>query len=130
MLPDFLKALLADHMFDAAGVGGGGFPIDPQKDQPVGQQGVPLIHPLRDFPALVRQQQEIPVGHLHIAVFPQLLHGHADAGLGKAQLHGDIDGTHPALALLEHQDGFQIILSGFLDFHARRPALLCDMESL
>ena len=28
------------RMFDAAGVGGG-FPIDPQKDQPVGQQGGP-----------------------------------------------------------------------------------------
>ena len=37
--------------------------------------------------------------------------------LGKLQLICNVDGTHKALTLLEHQNGLQIILGGFLNLH-------------
>ena len=47
--------------------------------------------------------------HEDITVFAQIFHGHADAGLGKGQLVGDVDGADIGLFLGQHEYGFQII---------------------
>ena len=43
-------------------------------------------------------------------------HGAADTGLGKIQFGGNIDGADRTIFLFEHQDGFQVVFTGFLYF--------------
>ena len=47
--------------------------------------------------------------HADMAAVAEILHGHADAGLGKSQLIGDINGADIWLSQTEDQDGLQII---------------------
>ena len=47
--------------------------------------------------------------HADMAAVAEILHGHADAGLGKSKLIGDIDGTDVWLIQTEDQYGLQII---------------------
>ena len=49
--------------------------------------------------------------HADMAAVAEILHGPADAGLGKSQLIGDIDGTDIWLIQTEDLDGLQIIFS-------------------
>ena len=55
--------------------------------------------------------------HRDIAVLPQLFHGDAHAGFGKAQLIDYVNGAHFAHTLAQHQDRFKIIFCGLVDLH-------------
>ena len=116
-LPDFGQGGLAEDVLGLAGVLGGGLFVHPQLHEEVGQQTVAAVDPLGNLLARGQKRQIALAVHRNVAVFPQLFHGDADAGLGVAQLIDNVDGAHLALALGEHQDGFQIIFCGLVDDH-------------
>ena len=70
-----------------------------------------------DLHPLVGQMDEAAGVHGDIAVLPQALGGIADAGLGDAQLFGDVDGADVSVLFLEHEHCFKIILCAFSDNH-------------
>lgn len=91
--------------------------IDPEAGQPLRQQAVALVNALGNLLSGRKQRDKAARVHGDIAVFAQVAHGDADARLGELQLICNVDGTHKALTLLEHQNGLQIILGGFLNLH-------------
>lgn len=103
------EALLADDMLDPAGVLGGSLLIDSQRFQPLGQDPVALIDHFRDLFSGGGQGYVAVFIHADMAAVAEILHGHADAGLGKSQLIGDINGADIWLSQTEDQDGLQII---------------------
>lgn len=103
------KALLTDDMLDPAGVLRGSLSADAQGFQPLGQDPMALIDHFRDLFSRGSQGNVTVFVHADMAAVAEILHGHADAGLGKSQLIGDIDGTDIWLIQTEDQDGLQII---------------------
>ena len=76
---------------------------------------MPFIDFLRNGHAGGQQGNKSISVHFNVAIFPKILHRHADAGLGKLQLVGNINGPDRPLPLFQHQDRLQIVLCGFLD---------------
>ena len=104
-------------MLNAAGVGAGGFGGHAQSHQQIAQNTVALIDTSGNFQAF-RCQGEQPVGVcFHVAVFPQLFHGDGNAGFGKVQHIGHVNGTDMTVLFLQHQYGFQIIFCRFVNMH-------------
>ena len=66
--------------------------------------------------ALFRQLDVSLRIHLDKTVFPQVLHGYADTGLGKTKFIDDVDGSDLLIALFQDQDALQIVFCGFLYF--------------
>ena len=103
------KALLADDMLDPAGVLRGSLSADAQgfhTPLPVPEE---LIDHFRDLFSRGSQGNVAVFVHADMAAVAEILHGHADAGLGKSQLIGDIDGTDIWLIQTEDQYGLQIV---------------------
>ena len=118
-LADLSEGLVAQVMLDLAGVLRGHFGRDPQQREQPGETFVTVVDPAGNgHAAFIERDQSFGI-HGDIAVFPQLLHGDADAGLGVAQLVDDINGAHMPAPLLQNQNGLQIVLSGFVDDHGR-----------
>ena len=103
------KALLADDVLDPAGILGGSLSADAQGFQPLGQDPVALIDHFRDLFSSGSQGNVAVFVHADMAAVAEILHGHADAGLRKSQLIGDIDGTDVWLIQTEDQYGLQIV---------------------
>ena len=82
---------------------------------------MPLVDALGNFQPLGQQGDEAHIIHFYVAVGTQLLHGDADAGLGHGQLLGDVDGTDAAVALMQNENGLQIVLGGFVNGHGLPP---------
>ena len=58
-----------------------------------------------------RRQRDMPlIVHLDIPVLAEILHGHADTGLGEPKFIGNVDGADIGLFPGQHEYGFQIIL--------------------
>ena len=76
------KALLADDMLDPAGILGGSLSADAQGFQPLGQDPVALIDHFRDLFSSGSQGNVAVFVHADMAAVAEILHGHADAGLG------------------------------------------------
>jgi hypothetical protein len=112
------------YMLDLAGFFRCRFFLYPQRHQHPAENPVPLIDPHGDGFSAFRQRQKAAVFHDHMAAFPQLFHGHGHAGLGKMQLRHDVDGSNLAFFLLQFQNGLQIILGRFMDFHGHAPFCL------
>ena len=93
--------------------------------QKLGQKLVPGVDTGGDFLPRRKQGNRAVRIHLNIPVFPQALHRHADAGLGKAQLMGDVNRIDNALFLPDHQDTLQVVLSGFVNIHKKSSSLWC-----
>ena len=125
-----LEGLLADDVLNAAGVGHRHRLGYSQRHQPLGEQLMPFIHPLRHRPALVGEFNPPLLGiHGDISVFPQQPYRPADTGFGKIQFLSNIDGTDISLLLFEHQYRFQIIFPGLLHLHTKR-LLIPSMDIL
>lgn len=93
MVLDGPEAFGADHMFNAARILHGCLLVHAKVHEPLGKHGVAFIHGLGDFFSNAAEGDMALVIHEDITVFAQIFHGHADAGLGKGQLVGDVDGA-------------------------------------
>ena len=102
MLLQLTEGLLADDMFDAAGVLCGGMLADAKGDKVAGQQLVALESALGNGSSGIGQVQVAVVIHDDKAVLTELLHSVADARLGESQLVGDVDRANVALALSKY----------------------------
>ena len=116
MFLDRLKTGGADHMLDAAGVFHSSLFVHAQEHEPLGQGRMAFIYGFRDLSSGVGQGDKTIAVDDDKTVFPEIFHSYADAGLGKIQFKGDIDGTDVRFAPAEDQDRFQIIFSRFLYF--------------
>ena len=105
---------VADGVFHAAGILGGGFRVYADFYQPGGEHGVPLIDFLRYLPAIVGEGDVAVLVHYDKSTVFQQPDGTADAGLGLAHMLHDVDGAHRRHFAAEHQNRLQIHLSGFL----------------
>ena len=114
---DLFQRLLAEDMLCLAGVLGGGLLVHAQLHKEVGQQLVAAVNALSDLLPGLQQGQVAFAVHRDIAVLPQLFHGDAHAGFGKAQLIDNVNGAHFAHTLAQHQDRFKIIFCGLVDLH-------------
>ncbi len=112
------KALCADDVFNPTGVFFCSLFRNAQLDEPVGEQGMPLIDGFGDLAAGFGQGDVAVLIYQNMPCISQVFHGDADAGLGKCQFIGDVDGTDVAVFLTENQNGFQIIFGRFLDFQS------------
>ena len=100
VLLDLPEGFRADDMLDAAGVLTGRFLAHAQRHEIAREQAVALIHPLRHGAAALRQPEIAVSVHVQIAVGAQKVDRAADAGFGKSQLRGHVDGAdvlHPLL---------------------------------
>ena len=79
MLFDRLKALLADHMLDPAGILRGDHGLHPKADQPAAEKLVPFIDHIRNLLSGIRQIDEALFGDSDVILFTEILHGNADA---------------------------------------------------
>lgn len=111
-------------MLMQGGVFGGNLGGHAQRGEPAGEKQVALIHRGGNAPPL-RGQADLPVRvHGDVPLLPQVLHGHADAGLAELHLGGDVYGPHRARALVENEYSLQIIFRRFLYFFQHDPPLL------
>ena len=94
MLFDRFKALLADDMFDTAGVIVGNFFWYAKLLENLSDNPVPFIDHLCHSPAFVRQEDVTGVGHGNLMLLAKVSHGDADAGLLEIKLIGHIDGAN------------------------------------
>lgn len=114
---DALKGLLAQVVFHLTGVNSGLLRGNTEVLEQPGNGLVPPVYAACDLHAAV-VQGDGPVGrHGDISALPQLLHGNTDTGLGVSQLVHDVNGTDRPALLLQDQDGFQVVLSGFMEHH-------------
>ena len=104
-------------MFDFTGIFHGHLLRDPQTDEHLGQNGVPLIDLFCNVPPLLRQVQAAVLLHGDQVPLAQQAHGPGDAGLGVAQILPNINRTDKAAFAGQHQNGFQIHFAGFVDVH-------------
>ena len=118
-----LKGLIADDMFDPAGVFCGYLRAYAQSHQPIREKGMPFIYFFSNLQSLVQQGDVSLLIHVNIAVKTQIFHGNTDAGLGERELTGNINRTDLPLTLFQDQDRFQVVLSRFVDFHNIVPPL-------
>lgn len=93
MVLDGPEAFCADHMFNAAGILRGCLFIHAKVHEPLGEHGVAFVHGFGDFLSHAAEGDVPLVIHEDITVFTQILHCHADTGLGKGQFVGDVDGA-------------------------------------
>ena len=119
MALDAGKGLGAQVMLHLAGVDLGHILRHAQADEEIRQQPVALIDAPGDLLPLGQEGDVAVVGHGDVAVFPQLFHSDADAGLGHPQVSRDVDGADDAVLLPEHEDGLEIILGGFINVHCK-----------
>lgn len=82
VLFDRLKRLIANHMFDPAGVFNGSYPVYAQVDEYIRQNRVPLVDLFRNLAACFRKREEAVLIGCHIAAIFHKTHGTADTGLG------------------------------------------------
>ena len=78
---DCLKTFLTDDMFHFTGVFNGSFFIDAKLCQPMGKQKMTFVHCFRNPAAGIVQCNESVLVNLKVAVFPDIFHGNAEAGL-------------------------------------------------
>ena len=108
-------------MLHLAGICGGSFLRNAQLDKKVGQQLMTFVDLVGNGLA-GRQQGDVTVAvHGNIAVFPQLFHGNADAGLADTQIIDHVDGSDRTEFLFQRQNRLQIILGRFVDLHGVLP---------
>ena len=113
-LLDLPETFLTDYMFDPAGILRSHLLVHPDHlGQEAGQDQVSLIDRIGFFAAFLGQQDPAVFLHCDQAVFFQDPHCPADTGLAVGKFIGDIDRTHRPILILQHQDGFQVVLSGF-----------------
>lgn len=108
MLFDRRKTFRTDDMLDAAGVVVGDILRDAEIFQDLGDHLMPLIDHLRDRFSLIGKINVSGVGYSDLILFPQILHGDADAGLLKIQLIGDVHGADDRKLLTQYQNRLQI----------------------
>ena len=112
---DCLKTFFADDMFDAAGISCCGVGRNSEDIlQKTAEDAVALIDCLRLLPSFPGQQNQIVFIHRNITGRAQDAHGAADAGFGKRQFVCNVDGANRSVFLFQHQNGFQIVFTGFL----------------
>lgn len=99
---DSLKTLGADDMFDTAGVIDGRFFVYAQLHKPFRERRVPLVDGLCDQAAGFRQGDVARFIHQNMPAVTEIFHGDTDAGLGKSQLIGDVDGAHIGFLVPQH----------------------------
>ena len=119
MPADGLEGLVGQVVLDLAGILTGYFLRNAQPLEHLGQDGVAQIYAVGDGFSRRGQGQQVVVIHQNVAVFPQFFHGDADGGLGDPQRGGHVDGAGIPFFFLQHQDHFQIILTGFVNLHGR-----------
>ena len=81
--------------------------------QPLRQQSMPLIDSLRNDPSGLLQSNNTVLINFNQPIEPQVFHRHADTGLGKGKLVGNVNGAHMPMPLLQHQDRLQIVFRRF-----------------
>ena len=113
---DCLEAFRADHMLHPAGILHSRVGIHTQADQPVGDEGMALVHGLCNLSSSFRQGDKAVFIHVDVAVQPEVLHGDTDTWLGKIQIIDNIDRAYLTFLLGKDQDRFQIVFCGFLNF--------------
>ena len=104
-------------MLDPAGILSGSLLRNAKIHKKAGKQSVTLVNRLGDLMSLFRQCDKAIFIHQNISVLSKILHGDADAWLGKRKCGCNVDRADISLCFSEHQDGFQIVFSGFLYFH-------------
>ena len=109
VVADGAEGFLAEIVFDFAGIFFGDCAVYSESHEKFGKDLVATVHLLGDFHSRFGQGDETVFVHGNIAIFPQAFGGITDAGLGHAQVFGNVDGADVTVALLEHQHGFQII---------------------
>ena len=112
-----VEGLLAHVVLHAAGILKRGLFVHAEGYQEAGKHPVPLQHTGRDLHAALAERDEAVLIHGNIAVFAQALGRIGDAGLGDAQLLGNVDGADIAMLLLHHQHRLEIILRSSQNFH-------------
>ena len=119
------KGFCAQVMLDLAGIVGSNNRVHTQCNKKAGQLFVAAINPGGNFQSR-RLQGDIPSTiHRNITGLTQIFHCNAHARLGNAHLGSDVDGADFPVAFCQHQDLFQVILCGFIDF--QRHCLLCGL---
>ena len=100
MFLDRRKALSTDIVLDAARVLESCLFTDSEVHQPFGEGRVALIDRLGDPAAFVGQCDMSLVIYQDQVVDPEILHRDADAGFGKVQFIGNVDGAYSPVSLL------------------------------
>lgn len=113
------KTLRADHVFHPAGICGSCLRGNPQTDQPAGQELVAFINFFCNRASRFGEGDMPLFVHDDVTAGAQIFHGHTDAGFGKSQFRGDIDGAHLGMTLAKNQNCLQIVFCGFLYFQSK-----------
>ena len=117
-LLETLKGLLTDVVLNFAGVGRSHFFADAQGHQHFPEHAVALVD-AAGYLFSGRSEEDLVGAGIHgdiTAVFQQA-HGVADAGLAEAHFVGDVHRPDKTCSLMKDEDGFQIVFTGFLEFH-------------
>ena len=100
------KTLIADNVFNPAGVGLRSFGVNACGDKLLGKEAVTLVDFFGNFPACLGQMQKIIAVYCQKAALLQNGYGSADAGFGNLHVPGKVNRAHHTIFLLQHQYGF------------------------
>ena len=96
------EALLAYTVLHSASVLGGGFLGNSHRHQPLGEQQVPLVDALGDFPSLVGQRNSSVLINDNAALCPQIFHRDAHGRLREIHLSRNVNASHLSAAILQN----------------------------
>ena len=100
----FLKGILADDMFDPAGLFNGGGLFHAEIHEDLTDDDVPFVDPFGDLPPGRGQVDLTARVDRDQSVLQQLFHRDADARFGKVHFPGDVDRADSPLFSFDHQD--------------------------
>lgn len=106
MSADAFHGFFADDVLDSACIAGSVFFVHAKSHKIAAKDFVTAVYGFRHFLARVCESYMTGGVYVDVAVFAQLFHSDADAGLGKLQLAGYINRTDITLSKLEYEDSF------------------------
>ena len=114
---EFGEALIADDVFNPAGVGLRSFGVNACGDKLLGKKAMALVDFFSNLAAHIGQMEKVIFVHCEKAAVPQGSYRMAHAWLLHLHVPGHIYGAYHTEFLLENKDGFQIVLPGRMKFH-------------
>lgn len=116
---DDLEALIGDDVFHAAGIFIGGVLVDAHLHEHVGQDDLTLVETCGDFPAGLGQGDGLVFMERDVPGLSQDGDGPADTGFREPHEFADVNGMNGGLLERKTQDGLEVHLAGFLQFHVQ-----------
>ncbi len=97
-------------MFYAAGVFFGSLARHAEGFKPLGKDHVAFIDLFGNIPPFIRKSDDPVRRHGYELLFPHVFERNTNAGLGKSQLPGNVDGMRVGFLPGKEHDGLEVIL--------------------